>query len=147
MDSIEYEFLDTVEYILNEFQFNHGANLLYRFLPMELPTEYQRSVSNVTCFDEMITWNMFMQVDSFLIQTRGHPLNITAHGFFPLDNTLTFSVRKKLFRFPFLVSSIQQIVSFQALTTLAGYLLILIQFQLAKTRTLYQDQNSVLKSV
>lgn len=32
----------------------------------------------------------------FSLQIRGHPLIITAHGFFPLDNTLTYSVRKKI---------------------------------------------------
>lgn len=35
----------------------------------------------------------------------------------------------------------------KVLTTTAGYLLILIQFQLAKSKSTYRDSNSILKSV
>lgn len=89
--------LHAIEYMLNKFQSNYGATLLHELLPSGLPMEYQRSVSDISRFGDKLLKYLYMQVDSFSIQTRSHPLFITTHGFFPLDNTLLFSVRANIF--------------------------------------------------
>lgn len=39
----------------------------------------------------------FVQMDMFLVQLKSHPLIITAHGFFLLDNAMTFTVNSDQF--------------------------------------------------
>lgn len=58
-------------------------------------TEFQRSVSDATA-DKIKLINeciiQYFQIDMFSIQIKNHSLNLTASGFFRLDNTTTFSV-------------------------------------------------------
>lgn len=61
---------------------------------MNSNTEFKHSVS-VAIADKIKLTNdiiQYFQIDMFSIQIKNHSLNLTASGFFRLDNTTTFSV-------------------------------------------------------
>lgn len=91
---IELHFLNAICFDAMH-QFQHCAEILNGSFLLDLPFEYQKSVS--PCIYDVDTISLLMisipfQVDMFLIQIANHPLKITAHGLFRLDNALTFSV-------------------------------------------------------
>lgn len=90
----------------------------------------------------------FVQMDMFLVQLKSHPLIITAHGFFLLDNAMTFTVNSDQFEIDKLQPRFDHQLSFffQALITLSGYLLILIQFELAKSPNQKQNKGVITGS-
>lgn len=89
-----------------------------------------------------------MQMDMFLVQLKSHPLIITAHGFFLLDNAMTFTVNFDQFVIDKLQPRFDHQLHFffQAFLTCYGYLLILIQFELAKSPTKKQDEGVITGS-
>lgn len=80
----------------------------------------------------------------FSLQLQSQELQLTAAGLFQFDHSICFSVSKRL-KNQWHETLIQ--LSLQLIGTIAGYLLVLIQFQLSKSRDSFREDDSVLKSV